>query len=84
MNFGLFSLMAQRDRAVTARRLYEETVEQVKLAEAIGFDIAWFAEHHFSNTACVRRQSPWQPASHRRPHGSASAPPWSWHRCIIR
>jgi alkanesulfonate monooxygenase SsuD/methylene tetrahydromethanopterin reductase-like flavin-dependent oxidoreductase (luciferase family) len=49
MHFGLFSLMAQRDRAVTARRLYEETVEQVKLAEAIGFDIAWFAEHHFSN-----------------------------------
>ena len=49
MHFGLFSLMAQRDRAVTARQLYEEMVEQVKLAEAIGFDIAWFAEHHFSN-----------------------------------
>ena len=49
MHFGLFSLMAQRDRAITARRLYEETVEQVKLAEAIGFDIAWFAEHHFPN-----------------------------------
>ena len=49
MHFGLFSLMTQRDRAVSARQLYEEMVEQVKLAEAIGFDIAWFAEHHFSN-----------------------------------
>jgi alkanesulfonate monooxygenase SsuD/methylene tetrahydromethanopterin reductase-like flavin-dependent oxidoreductase (luciferase family) len=49
MHFGLFSLMAQRDRGITARQLYQETVEQVKLAEAIGFDIAWFAEHHFSN-----------------------------------
>jgi alkanesulfonate monooxygenase SsuD/methylene tetrahydromethanopterin reductase-like flavin-dependent oxidoreductase (luciferase family) len=49
MHFGLFSLMAQRDRGITARQLYQEMVEQVKLAEAIGFDIAWFAEHHFSN-----------------------------------
>jgi len=24
-------------------------VERVKLAEAIGLDIAWFAEHHFYN-----------------------------------
>lgn len=49
MHFGLFSLMTQRDRAMSARQLYQEMVEQVKLAEAIGFDIAWFAEHHFSN-----------------------------------
>ena len=49
MHFGLFSLMGQRDRATTARQIYRETMEQVKLAEAIGFEIAWFAEHHFSN-----------------------------------
>jgi alkanesulfonate monooxygenase SsuD/methylene tetrahydromethanopterin reductase-like flavin-dependent oxidoreductase (luciferase family) len=49
MQFGLFSLMTQRDRAVSARQLYREMVTQVKLAEAIGFDVAWFAEHHFSN-----------------------------------
>jgi alkanesulfonate monooxygenase SsuD/methylene tetrahydromethanopterin reductase-like flavin-dependent oxidoreductase (luciferase family) len=49
MHLGLFSLKAQRDRAINARRLYEETVEQVKLAEAIGFDVAWLAEHHSSN-----------------------------------
>jgi len=49
MHFGLFSLMTQRDRAVSPRQLYQEMVEQVKMAEQIGFDIAWFAEHHFSN-----------------------------------
>ena len=49
MHFGLFSLMAQRDRAVSPGSFIEEMVEQVKMAEQIGFDIAWFAEHHFSN-----------------------------------
>lgn len=49
MQFGLFSLMTQRDRATTPRQLYENMVEHVKLAEQIGFDTAWFAEHHFSN-----------------------------------
>jgi alkanesulfonate monooxygenase SsuD/methylene tetrahydromethanopterin reductase-like flavin-dependent oxidoreductase (luciferase family) len=49
MHLGMFSLFTQRDRAVSARQLYDEMVEQVKLAEAIGFDIAWSDEHHFSN-----------------------------------
>src|ERR1700739_1358288 len=49
MQFGLISLMTQRDRAVSGRQLYREMVTKVKLAEAIGFDVAWFAEHHFSN-----------------------------------
>jgi alkanesulfonate monooxygenase SsuD/methylene tetrahydromethanopterin reductase-like flavin-dependent oxidoreductase (luciferase family) len=49
MQFGLFSLMTQRDRSVGAREIYRNMVEHVKLAEQIGFDVAWFAEHHFSN-----------------------------------
>ncbi|MSP89605.1 MAG: LLM class flavin-dependent oxidoreductase [Alphaproteobacteria bacterium] len=49
MHFGLFSLMAQRDKTTPARQIYAETVEHVKLAEQLGFEIAWFAEHHFSN-----------------------------------
>ncbi|MGH6954844.1 MAG: LLM class flavin-dependent oxidoreductase, partial [Alphaproteobacteria bacterium] len=49
MHLGLFSLMPQRDRNKSARRVYAEMAEQVKLAEAAGFEIAWFAEHHFSN-----------------------------------
>ena len=49
MHFGLFSLMPQRDKSKAPRQIYAEMDEQVKLAEEIGFEIAWFAEHHFSN-----------------------------------
>ncbi|MBI3966177.1 MAG: LLM class flavin-dependent oxidoreductase [Chloroflexi bacterium] len=30
------------------REVYRNTVEQVELAEALGFDAVWLAEHHFS------------------------------------
>ncbi|MDP6706682.1 MAG: LLM class flavin-dependent oxidoreductase [Alphaproteobacteria bacterium] len=49
MHFGQFNLMGHRERGTQAARLYAEATEQVKLAEAAGFEIAWFAEHHFSN-----------------------------------
>ena len=49
MEFGLFNLMPQRDAAKSPREIFAETVEQVRLAEDLGFDVAWFAEHHFSN-----------------------------------
>ena len=49
MHFGLFSLMTQRNKSKQAGEIYRETVEHVKLAEDIGMEIAWFAEHHFSN-----------------------------------
>lgn len=49
MHFGLFSLMTQRDRSQTPREIYADVVDHVKVAEQIGFEIAWFAEHHFSN-----------------------------------
>jgi alkanesulfonate monooxygenase SsuD/methylene tetrahydromethanopterin reductase-like flavin-dependent oxidoreductase (luciferase family) len=49
MHFGLFSLMTQRERSQTAGEIIANTIEHVKLAEAISFEIAWFAEHHFSN-----------------------------------
>ena len=49
MHFGLFSLLQQRDRSKEPRQIYQEMVEQVKLAEETGYEIAWFAEHHFSN-----------------------------------
>jgi alkanesulfonate monooxygenase SsuD/methylene tetrahydromethanopterin reductase-like flavin-dependent oxidoreductase (luciferase family) len=49
MHFGLFSLMTQRDRDKAPKEIFAETARQVELAEEIGFDIAWFAEHHFSN-----------------------------------
>ena len=32
----------------THEQVFEETTEQVQLAEELGFEAAWFAEHHFS------------------------------------
>lgn len=49
MQFGQFNLMGHRTRGTPAKKLFDEAVEQVKLAEQAGFDAAWFAEHHFSN-----------------------------------
>ena len=49
MNFGLFCLMTQRDASQSIAKLYDDNLQLVKLAEDVGFDIAWLAEHHFSN-----------------------------------
>jgi alkanesulfonate monooxygenase SsuD/methylene tetrahydromethanopterin reductase-like flavin-dependent oxidoreductase (luciferase family) len=49
MHFGLFCLMTQRDKGKKPGEIYRESVQQVQLAEKLGFEIAWFAEHHFSN-----------------------------------
>lgn len=49
MDFGLFCLNTQRDPSKKPSEIYQETLEQVQLVDEIGFDIAWFAEHHFSN-----------------------------------
>ncbi len=49
MHFGQFNLMGYRTPGTRAQEIYDNAVEQVKAAEANGFEIAWFAEHHFSN-----------------------------------
>jgi alkanesulfonate monooxygenase SsuD/methylene tetrahydromethanopterin reductase-like flavin-dependent oxidoreductase (luciferase family) len=49
MHFGQFNLMGYRTPGTKTHQLYDDAVEQVKAAEANGFEIAWFAEHHFSN-----------------------------------
>lgn len=49
MDFGLFCLNTQRDPAKTPGEIYRETLDQVRLVDEVGFDVAWFAEHHFSN-----------------------------------
>ena len=49
MHFGQFNLMGYRERGTTAQQLFDEAVAQSVLAEQAGFEIAWFAEHHFSN-----------------------------------
>jgi alkanesulfonate monooxygenase SsuD/methylene tetrahydromethanopterin reductase-like flavin-dependent oxidoreductase (luciferase family) len=53
MKLGLFNLMTLRGSS-DGRQMIDETLDMVKLAEAIGFDTAWMAEHHFSNySMCV-------------------------------
>lgn len=47
MKLGIFNLMNQHK--LEQSEVFEGTIACVKLAEEIGFDVAWFAEHHFSN-----------------------------------
>ena len=49
MKFDLFSLMQKRDDSWGDRQVYDGLLEQVRLAEQIGMETAWFAEHHFNN-----------------------------------
>ncbi|HEX3087737.1 MAG TPA: LLM class flavin-dependent oxidoreductase, partial [Ilumatobacteraceae bacterium] len=49
MQFGLFSLTTLSSPRGNTTQLLAETRAEVQLAEQLGFDIAWFAEHHFSN-----------------------------------
>lgn len=47
MRFGLFNLM--NEHGISQAEVVDGTIACVKLVESLGFDIAWFAEHHFSN-----------------------------------
>src|SRR5215475_3496141 len=49
MKFGIFNLMTLRDNPGGVAGILEDTRTMIALAESIGFDIAWFAEHHFTN-----------------------------------
>src|SRR5882672_6271573 len=49
MEFGIFNLMGARETEKTAAQVFAEVAEQTRLADALGYTIAWFAEHHFSN-----------------------------------
>src|SRR4029450_9623015 len=49
MDFGIFNLMGAPQRSKPTAQVFGEVAEQTKLADALGYTIAWFAEHHFSN-----------------------------------
>lgn len=49
MEFGIFNLMGAREADKPAAAVFAEVAEQTKLADELGYAIAWFAEHHFSN-----------------------------------
>ena len=48
ITFGTFNLAQKRDEAKSGQKVFAELLEQVKLAEELGFETAWLAEHHFS------------------------------------
>ena len=48
MRFGTFSYNQARPR-VPEKQAFEELLEQILLTERLGFDEAWFAEHHHSD-----------------------------------
>ncbi|MBF9033958.1 LLM class flavin-dependent oxidoreductase [Rhodobacterales bacterium HKCCE2091] len=49
MEFGIFNLMSFRGHPDGIPGVVSDTRTMVTLAEDIGFDVAWFAEHHFTN-----------------------------------
>jgi alkanesulfonate monooxygenase SsuD/methylene tetrahydromethanopterin reductase-like flavin-dependent oxidoreductase (luciferase family) len=49
MDFGIFNLMGSRDVTKPTAQVFGEVAEQTRLADELGYTIAWFAEHHFSN-----------------------------------
>ena len=51
MEFALFNLMSLNHAEETPAQVMAMTVEAVQLAERIGFDAAWFAEHHFTSAS---------------------------------
>ena len=48
MKFGINHLFSGR-RDTDARRIYGEVLDQIVLAEDLGFSSVWMAEHHFSD-----------------------------------
>jgi len=49
MRFGLFNLLQKRDATKPDVEIFEEMVEQSRLADSLDFEISWFGEHHFSS-----------------------------------
>ncbi len=49
MEFGIFNLMGAREADKSAAQVFGEVAEQTRLADQLGYRVAWFAEHHFSN-----------------------------------
>lgn len=53
MKLGLFNLMGLYDRNTSPLSVVNTAIDTVKMADDFGFDVAWFAEHHFTNhTIC--------------------------------
>ena len=66
MKFGQFNLMTQPDRDHSQAQVLQDAVSLVRMADEVPqFDIAWFAEHHYSNYSIC--PSPMMMAAHCAP-----------------
>jgi alkanesulfonate monooxygenase SsuD/methylene tetrahydromethanopterin reductase-like flavin-dependent oxidoreductase (luciferase family) len=52
MRFGTFHLM-ERPFTKSEPQVYREHLEQIRVADAIGYDAVWLTEHHFSSVPYV-------------------------------
>jgi len=48
MQIALFNSLALNDISQTAPEVMAATQQAVRMADELGFDVAWFVEHHFS------------------------------------
>lgn len=51
MELALFNLMSLNHEGETPEQVLSLTTDAVRLAEEIGFDATWFAEHHFTSAS---------------------------------
>lgn len=49
MKYGIFATMQQRDVTLSSQQVFKNAVELTCHADKLGFETAWFPEHHFSN-----------------------------------
>ena len=57
MKFGIdpFNLQVPHGSGKPHAQVYREMLDQVELAEELGFDSAWLIEHHFKEDGSARR-----------------------------
>src|SRR5262245_18927565 len=53
MRFGYFASLMRGEPDKPLAAVYRDTTEQIECAEAAGFDIVWFPEHHFTHNFCA-------------------------------
>ncbi len=68
LKFGIFSVVDHYPKELKrdVGTFYEELLEQVEVAEALGFDSFWIAEHHFHEYGAIPRPAVWMAAAAQR------------------
>jgi alkanesulfonate monooxygenase SsuD/methylene tetrahydromethanopterin reductase-like flavin-dependent oxidoreductase (luciferase family) len=68
MRFGIFSVVDHYPKELprTSAQFYDELLEQVEAAEALGFESFWVAEHHFHEYGGIPAPPVWMAAAAQR------------------